>query len=68
MSLSKCTTAGGCSKTQKAITLDANWRWTHEVGNSTNCFTGNEWNKADCTDPDVCAQKCALDGVDDAAW
>ena len=68
MSLSKCTTSGGCQKTQKSITLDANWRWTHETSGYTNCYTGSSWNKQDCPDPDTCAKNCAIDGVDTADW
>ncbi|KAF8996014.1 glycosyl hydrolase family 7-domain-containing protein, partial [Cyathus striatus] len=41
----KCTTAGGCvTQASGAVTVDANWRWLHNVGGYTNCYTGNTWN------------------------
>ncbi|EGZ25462.1 putative glycosyl hydrolase family 7 protein [Phytophthora sojae] len=42
----------------------ANWRWLYEVGTSTNCYTGNEWDETICSDPETCASNCALDGAD----
>jgi cellulose 1,4-beta-cellobiosidase len=33
-------TASGCTTVQGSITLDANWRWVHNVGGYTNCYTG----------------------------
>lgn len=33
-----CEAGGSCSPESSAITLDANWRWTHQVGSSTNCY------------------------------
>ncbi|KAG6809058.1 hypothetical protein H0H92_001761 [Tricholoma furcatifolium] len=60
----QCTTSGGCTSTSGSITLDANWRWTHEVGSSTNCYTGNTWDTTICPDDVTCAANCALDGAD----
>lgn len=60
--ISECT-ASGCSNLSTSITLDANWRWTHTVGGSTNCYTGNEWDTSICTSAEVCAQQCAVDGA-----
>jgi cellulose 1,4-beta-cellobiosidase len=42
LSYQTCTTSGGCTTVQGSITLDANWRWVHNVGGYTNCYTG-EW-------------------------
>ena len=67
MSLSKCT-ADGCNKEEKSITLDANWRWFHNLGGYTDCYKGNEWDKSFCPDPDTCVQKCGLDGVPTSDW
>ncbi|KAK0239111.1 glycoside hydrolase [Armillaria nabsnona] len=47
-----------------SITLDFNWRWTHQVSSSTNCYTGNTWDTSICPDPITCATNCALDGAD----
>ncbi|CAK4941383.1 unnamed protein product [Aphanomyces euteiches] len=59
-----CTSSGGCKTENTKLVLDANWRWTHNVGGSTNCYTGNTWNSALCPDPATCATNCALDGAD----
>ena len=60
-----CEASGACTPSQgQRITLDANWRWTHGVGSSTNCYTGDEWDAALCPDPVTCARQCALDGAD----
>ncbi|KXT09663.1 hypothetical protein AC579_3016 [Pseudocercospora musae] len=64
--ISECTVTG-CSTLDTSITLDANWRWTHTVEGSTNCYTGNEWDTSICTSPTVCAQSCAVDGADYAS-
>ncbi|TID25607.1 glycoside hydrolase family 7 protein [Venturia nashicola] len=61
----KCTTAGGCTKVDGKVVLDANWRWAHEgATGSTNCYTGNTWNTKVCSDNKACAAKCAIDGAD----
>ncbi|CAK4177281.1 unnamed protein product, partial [Aphanomyces euteiches] len=58
-----CTSSGGCKTENTKLVLDANWRRTHNVGGSTNCYTGNTWNSALCPDPAACATNCALDGA-----
>jgi cellulose 1,4-beta-cellobiosidase len=45
-----CTAPGVCTTTTGSVVLDSNWRWTHNVGGSTNCYTGNTWNTAYCPD------------------
>ncbi|KAG6907917.1 Exoglucanase, partial [Tephrocybe rancida] len=61
----KCTKSGGCaSQSTGAVTLDANWRWTHSTSGSTNCYTGQTWDKTLCPDGATCATNCALDGAD----
>ena len=57
-------TKSGCTTLNTAVVLDSNWRWLHNVGGSTNCYTGNEWDQSLCPDPVTCAQNCALDGAD----
>ena len=64
LQLSTCTKAGGCQVTQKSVTMDANWRWTHNTGGYTNCYTGTQWDTSFCPDPVSCAKNCAIDGVD----
>ncbi|CAK4193111.1 unnamed protein product, partial [Aphanomyces euteiches] len=61
---SQTCTASGCTTDNTKIVLDSNWRWTHNVGGSTNCYTGNTWNSALCPDPATCATNCAIDGAD----
>ena len=51
----ECSAAGDCAPdTSTSLVLDANWRWTHKVGTSTNCYTGDEWDAAICPDPVTC--------------
>ena len=68
LSLQTCTKSGGCQKQTKAVTMDANWRWTHETDGYANCYDGNSWNAQDCPDPVTCAKNCALDGVPQGDW
>ncbi len=49
------------------VTIDANWRWLHDKGSYTNCFT-SDWVKSFCPDPITCSQNCALEGVDAATY
>ncbi|GAB1523732.1 Exoglucanase 1 [Rhizoctonia solani] len=61
----KCTKSGGCqTQSQGKIVLDANWRWVHNTGGYTNCYTGQAWDSTLCSDPVKCAQGCAVDGAD----
>ena len=61
-----CTGTGGksCSNKSGSVVLDSNWRWAHNVGGYTNCFTGNEWSSEYCPDPETCTKNCAIDGAD----
>ncbi|KAJ7823413.1 cellulase [Mycena olivaceomarginata] len=63
MSSQKCT-ASGCTTLSTAVVLDSNWRWLHSVNSTTNCYTGNAWDKTLCPDPTTCTANCALDGAD----
>lgn len=63
ITLKECTISGGCTSRQAKLTLDANWRWIHDVNGSENCYTGNTWDSGKCSDPVACAQNCALEGV-----
>ncbi|KAH9151391.1 hypothetical protein AeRB84_005992, partial [Aphanomyces euteiches] len=55
---------GGCTTENTKLVLDANWRWTHNVGGSKNCYTSNTWDTSLCPDPATCAANCAMDGAD----
>lgn len=59
-----CTSVGECTTVDGKITLDGNWRWTHSVSGSTNCYTGNTWDSTLCPDDATCATNCALDGAE----
>ncbi|KAJ5584798.1 uncharacterized protein N7459_004598 [Penicillium hispanicum] len=61
---SKCSSSGSCTSQTGEVVVDANWRWVHNVGGSTNCYTGNEWDSTYCPDDVTCAANCALDGAD----
>lgn len=63
LSVSQCT-ASGCTTSSQSIVVDANWRWLHSTTGSTNCYTGNTWDKTLCPDGATCAANCALDGAD----
>lgn len=58
----------GCQEKQGGVTLDSNWRWTHVTSGYENCFTGTEWNKQFCPDPQTCTKNCAIDGVPSNDW
>jgi cellulose 1,4-beta-cellobiosidase len=61
---SKCSAGGSCSTVTGSVVVDANWRWTHEVSSSTNCYTGNEWDATICPDSETCTAACCIDGAD----
>jgi len=65
---SECTAPGSCTEKDGLVVLDSNWRWTHEAGTATNCYTGNEWDPNFCPDAATCTQNCVIDGVDNADW
>lgn len=67
LGFTECSKAGGCKTSTKKVVIDANWRWVHNVGGYTNCYTGNTWDSHYCPDPVTCAQNCAVDGADYAA-
>jgi len=60
--------SNGCQSNQGQVVLDSNWRWVHNVGGYTNCYTGAEWNSQYCSNNKECAEKCAVDGVDQQTW
>uniref|UniRef100_A0A7S4RQ07 cellulase n=1 Tax=Alexandrium monilatum TaxID=311494 RepID=A0A7S4RQ07_9DINO len=72
LALSLCTKATGCKIQQANVTLDANWRWVYKVMcpgsgqpcySAGNCFNAGQWDKSVCSDPEACAKKCAVAGV-----
>jgi len=66
LALWECTSTG-CTKEEKSIVLDANWRWIHN-GQYTNCYTGSSWDPTLCPDPRTCAKNCHLDGADSKSY
>merc|ERR1712070_894350 len=46
------------------VVIDANWRWTHKTGETTNCYTDNLWDPTLCPDKDTCTQNCVVEGAD----
>ncbi|EFX01900.1 beta-cellobiosidase [Grosmannia clavigera kw1407] len=63
MTWKKCTSAGQCAAVNGEVVVDANWRWLHKTGSSTNCYTGNTWDKSICPDSKTCTSNCAVDGA-----
>ena len=58
MTSQTCTKSGGCTSEQTKVTMDANWRWLHKEGTSSNCYTGNSWDSTACPDGKTCASNC----------
>lgn len=59
----KCSTGGTCTSQSGSVVIDANWRWTHSVQNTNNCYNGNTWDPTLCPDDVTCAKNCCLDGA-----
>merc|ERR1719471_2468355 len=59
-----CTKAGGCTAAQTSVTMDAQWRWTHNK-QSTNCLTPKDaaWQTADAPDGKAAAANCVIEGM-----
>mmetsp|Transcript_36480 Transcript_36480/g.81439 ORF Transcript_36480/g.81439 Transcript_36480/m.81439 type:complete len:797 (-) Transcript_36480:98-2488(-) len=68
ISVKQCTKSGGCTTRDQKLVLDANWRWIHTTEGYANCYTGNVWDTSICSDPETCAQSCAIEAVDDAQY
>ncbi|KAG5635323.1 Exoglucanase [Sphagnurus paluster] len=64
LSWQKCTKSGCVAQGSASITLDANWRWVHNIGGYNNCYTGQTWDKTLCPDGKTCVNNCALEGAD----
>jgi len=63
-SVQNCKSKGSCSTISGGVVIDSNWRWVHNTGGSTNCYTGNKWDATLCPDPQTCSKNCAIDGAD----
>ena len=59
-----CTKAGGCTAEQTSVTMDAQWRWTHNK-QSSNCLTPKDaaWQTADAPDGKAAAANCVIEGM-----
>jgi cellulose 1,4-beta-cellobiosidase len=64
LSWSRCAAGGSCSTVQGSVVVDANWRWTHTVSGTQNCYDGNDWVSSVCADGTTCAQNCCVEGAD----
>jgi len=58
--VSECSSSG-CNSKAAPVTIDANWRWLHTKGTTTNCYTGNTWS---CGDEATCTSQCVVEGAD----
>ncbi|KAI1259186.1 glycosyl hydrolase family 7 protein [Xylariaceae sp. FL1019] len=52
-----------CTSNAASVTIDANWRWVHDVEGSTNCYSGNVWDESICSTDEECATACCVDGA-----
>lgn len=68
ISVEECSASGCVENGANALTLDANWRWTHSASGSQNCYTGNEWDSSLCPNGEACAKNCALGAVPESDW
>jgi len=59
----QCTLADGCVPTTKSVVMDANWRWIHGAGATTNCYDSNKWDPTLCPDVETCTKNCAVEGI-----
>jgi cellulose 1,4-beta-cellobiosidase len=73
--IGECSADGTCKSNKKtALSLDSNWRWTHQVGSSENCYTQNKWETKEgeevCKDGQTktCAKKCAVGNWPKEQW
>ncbi|KAF3344583.1 Cell wall integrity and stress response component 1 [Verticillium dahliae VDG2] len=65
---SNCT-AESCTPVTDALTLDANWRWTHETTSAHTCFLDGDWTDVcwNLNSGTACAERCAVEGADYAS-
>merc|ERR1711971_117306 len=66
--MEECTGKENCNKVSTKVTLDANWRWIHEAGGTSNCYDGNIWDTSFCPDPATCNANCEMEGCESADW
>eukprot|EP00913_Durusdinium_trenchii_P022880 g21482.t1 len=67
ISVKECSKAG-CTQKDLHVTMDANWRWIHTEEGYQNCYSGDSWDTTVCTDPEVCAKSCAVEGLDTSKY
>ncbi|KAL2882844.1 hypothetical protein SGCOL_001534 [Colletotrichum sp. CLE4] len=53
-----------CSTVDAEVVLDAEWRWVRNENSISNCYTGNQWDLAQCNTTASCTSTCALEGAD----
>jgi cellulose 1,4-beta-cellobiosidase len=53
-----------CEPEELSVTLDAQYRWLHDVDGYDNCFDAGSWDEERCETGVDCAKNCAIDGVD----
>ena len=62
--IKECSTSGCEALESTSVTIDANWRWTHDE-NSVNCINDETktWNTNICPDAETCATNCLLEAM-----
>lgn len=68
MPIQVCTNGGGCDTEQARLTLDAEWRFIHDVNSQGSCGGPGAWNATLCPDGATCAKNCVLDGVTEKVY
>ncbi|KAK3296190.1 glycoside hydrolase [Chaetomium fimeti] len=62
---SSCAVDGGCEKVDGEVTIDADFRWLHNVDGYMDCYYYNDnmWNDSVCDSVENCTTTCALEGA-----
>ncbi|WAQ92276.1 hypothetical protein PtA15_16A182 [Puccinia triticina] len=65
-SIKECGKGSDCKAISGSLTIDANWRWTHDANEQgTKCFDDKGWTSACSGTGDECAAKCVIEGAGD---
>jgi cellulose 1,4-beta-cellobiosidase len=60
---STCTADRGCEKVNGELTIDANFRWLHDVNGAMSCYSYTTWDERVCNTTETCTNTCALEGA-----
>ncbi|KAA1111681.1 hypothetical protein PGT21_008457 [Puccinia graminis f. sp. tritici] len=62
----ECASGSNCKDLSGGLTIDANWRWTHDKDQEgQKCYDGSAWTQACSGTGEECAKKCVIEGAGD---